>query len=148
MAVKYKLVLRPNFKPGTPAGEKLYYASSSVPYPCRVETLYEIISDRSCATRGEVEAVIEGFIKIVIMRLKEGLRVQVGRIGYLSTALGSSGVKNAEDFKPALIKSRRVIFRPSARLLEVARKLKVERIEQPELNPSAPPEKGGGDDIL
>lgn len=147
MAVQYKLVQRPDMRRGAIAGEKLYYAMSSTTGRCSVETLYDVVADRACVTRGDVEAVLEGFLKVVIMRLKDGQRVELGRFGHISTALGSSGVKDPADFKSSMIKSRRVVFRPSARLQAVARKLKVERIEQPGLKPATPPE-GGGEDVL
>lgn len=127
MSVKYKLVQRKDMTKGAAEGAKLYYAQSYANGKCTMQTLCETIADRSTATAGDVNLVLDGLLFVMKQKLQEGQIVQLGDLGYFQATLGSSGVAEAKDFSADLIKRRRIVFRPGKLLKTIAGELKTER---------------------
>ncbi len=128
MSVKYRLVLRKDMTKGAAEDSKLYYASSSSMGMCSKENLCEIIADRSAATPGDVNLVLDGLLFVVKQKLSDGLSVQLGDLGYFQAYLGSAGAATRTEFTTELVRQPRIVFRPGKALLEHAKTLKVERM--------------------
>lgn len=131
-----------------PDGSQLYYAVSSSKGVCTAETLYASIADRSALTVGDVKNVVDGALYLLEQRLAEGQSVQLGEFGYFTPVLGSSGVKDPKDFKPSMIKTRRIAFRPGKELMEFSRGIQVERIGEGGVIIPDGGGDAGGDDVL
>lgn len=128
MSVKYRLVLRKDMSKGAEADAKLFYAASSSNGKCDLAALCEIIADRSAATPGDVKLVLDGLLFVVKQKLLDGQTIQMGDLGYFQAVLGSKGVGTKKDFTPDMVRRPRVVFRPGKELLELAKKLKTERM--------------------
>ena len=120
---------------GAAAGSKLYYAVNKSTGTCDFEELCDQIADRSTASRGDVQVVVDGLLYI----LQKGETVQLGDLGHFQAVIGSKGTKLEADFNASLIKRPRIVFRPSVTLKSVTGLAKFEKIV-----PDAPAP-GGGD---
>ena len=141
MSVKYRLVLRKDMTKGAAADAKLFYAASSSNGMCDLASLCEIIADRSAATAGDVKLVLDGLLFVVKQKLQDGQTIQLGDLGYFQAVLGSKG----SPTKKELVRRPRVVFRPGKTLLELAKKLKVERMVLDKNEPDSGSGSGGGD---
>ncbi len=103
------------------------------------EELCDQIADRSTASRGDVQVVVDGLLYILKQRLQKGETVQLGDLGHFQAVIGSKGTKLESDFNASLIKRPRIVFRPSVTLKSVTGLAKFEKIV-----PDAPAP-GGGD---
>ena len=139
MPIKYRLVLRKDMTKGAAAGSKLYYAVNKSTGTCDFEELCDQIADRSTASRGDVQVVVDGLLYILKQRLQKGETVQLGDLGHFQAVIGSKGTKLESDFNASLIKRPRIVFRPSVTLKSVTGLAKFEKIV-----PDAPAP-GGGD---
>ena len=63
---------------GAAAGSKLYYAVNKSTGTCDFEELCDQIADRSTASRGDVQVVVDGLLYILKQRLQKGETVQLG----------------------------------------------------------------------
>ena len=115
---------------GAAAGSKLYYAVNKSTGTCDFEELCDQIADRSTASRGDVQVVVDGLLYILKQRLQKGETVQLGDLGHFQAVIGSNA---------SLIKRPRIVFRPSVTLKSVTGLAKFEKIV-----PDAPAP-GGGD---
>lgn len=129
MAVKYKLVQRKDLTKGAAEDAKRYYAMSYSSGKCDTNELCETIADRSTATAGDVQLVIDGLVHVMSKRLAAGQTVQLGELGYFRAILGSSGVTDKKDFNADLIKTRKICFTPGRILETVRRTLKTDRTD-------------------
>ena len=139
MPIKYRLVLRKDMTKGAAAGSKLYYAVNKSTGTCDFEELCDQIADRSTASRGDVQVVVDGLLYILKQRLQKGETVQLGDLGHFQAVIGSQGTQPETDWRSALIKRPRIVFRPSVTLKSVTGLAKFEKIV-----PDAPAP-GGGD---
>lgn len=120
MPIKYRLVLRKDMTKGAAAGSKLYYAVNKSTGTCDFEELCDPqIADRSTASRGDVQVVVDGLLYILKQRLQKGETVQLGDLGHFQAVIGSKGTKLESDFNASLIKRPRIVFRPSVTLKSV-----------------------------
>ena len=119
MPIKYRLVLRKDMTKGAAAGSKLYYAVNKSTGTCDFEELCDQIADRSTASRGDVQVVVDGLLYILKQRLQKGETVQLGDLGHFQAVIGSKGTKLESDFNASLIKRPRIVFRPSVTLKSV-----------------------------
>ena len=124
---------------GAAADAKLFYAASSSNGLC------EIIADRSAATAGDVKLVLDGLLFVVKQKLQDGQTIQLGDLGYFQAVLGSKGSPTKKEFTTDLVRRPRVVFRPGKTLLELAKKLKVERMVLDKNEPDSGSGSGGGD---
>lgn len=131
MAIKYKLVLRPDPSKSTPAGTKLYYAQSLANGKCTFEELCDTVADRSSATTGDVKLVLDGFMHVLRTRILAGDIVEVGELGNFRATLGSTGVAAEGDFNAEMIKTRNIRFHPGVLLKNTTNFFKVERVSPP-----------------
>ena len=128
MPIKYRLVLRKDMTKGAAAGSKLYYAVNKSTGTCDFEELCDQIADRSTASRGDVQVVVDGLLYILKQRLQKGETVQLGDLGHFQAVIGSKGTKLESDFNASLIKRPRIVFRPSVTLKSVTGLAKFEKI--------------------
>ena len=128
MPIKYRLVLRKDMTKGAAAGSKLYYAVNKSTGTCDFEELCDQIADRSTASRGDVQVVVDGLLYILKQRLQKGETVQLGDLGHFQAVIGSKGTKLEADFNASLIKRPRIVFRPSVTLKSVTSLVKFEKI--------------------
>ena len=84
-----------------------------------------------------------------IRRLRPVLRgeiVQMGDVGNFQINVGSRGVATAKEFKAALIRKPRIVFRPGVELKEILDKVSFERIDAETGSSSGGNEGGEGED--
>ena len=124
---------------------KLFFAVSSSTGMCDTTQLCEIIADRSAATAGDVKLVLDGLLFVVKQKLQDGQTIQLGDLGYFQAVLGSKGSPTKKEFTTDLVRRPRVVFRPGKTLLELAKKLKVERMVLDKNEPDSGSGSGGGD---
>ena len=100
MPIKYRLVLRKDMTKGAAAGSKLYYAVNKSTGTCDFEELCDQIADRSTASRGDVQVVVDGLLYILKQRLQKGETVQLGDLGHFQAVIGSKGTKLESSTPP------------------------------------------------
>lgn len=128
MPIKYRLVLRKDMSKGAAADSRLYYAVNKSSGTCSFEELCDQIADRSTASRGDVQLVIDGLLYILKQRLQKGETVQLGDLGHFQAVIGSRGTKTEPEFNTSLIKRPRIVFRPSVTLKSTTSLMKFEKI--------------------
>ncbi len=67
-------------------------------------------------SRAMVKAVFEGLIQEIEQMVLNGHSIQLGEMGTLKFSVSCKSVEDKEDLSTDLIKRRRIIFQPSARL--------------------------------
>ena len=122
MPAKYKLVLRKDMRKGAEADAKLYYANAKA--------------------AGDVKLILDELIRVMRRSLGKGEVVQVGELGNFQLQFGSTGTLTEKEFNSALIKSKRILFRPGKQLRDAISNYTFEKIV-PE-TPSTP--SGGGEE--
>ena len=129
MPAKYKLVLRKDMRKDAAEGSKLYYASANTTGTCDVYELCDLISAQSTASSGDVKLILDEVVK-------------VGELGSFQLQFGSTGTLTEKEFSHALIKSRRIVFRPGKLLKDAIKNYTFEKIA------SGAPDEGsaGGED--
>ena len=138
MPAKYKLVQRKDMRKDAAEDSKLYYASANTTGTCDVYELCDLISAQSTASSGDVKLIIDELVNVMRRNLGKGEVVQVGELGNFQLQFGSTGTVTEKEFNQALIKSRRIVFRPGKQLKEAVKNYTFEKIA------SAPPAEGGG----
>ena len=125
MPAKYKLVLRKDMRKGAEADAKLYYANA-----------------KAAGSAGDVKLILDELIRVMRRSLGKGEVVQVGELGNFQLQFGSTGTLTEKEFNSALIKSKRILFRPGKQLRDAISNYTFEKIV-PE-TPSTP--SGGGEE--
>jgi predicted histone-like DNA-binding protein len=92
-----------------------------------------------------VKLVLDGLLFVVKQKLQDGQTIQLGDLGYFQAVLGSKGSPTKKEFTTDLVRRPRVVFRPGKTLLELAKKLKVERMVLDKNEPDSGSGSGGGD---
>ena len=82
---------------------------------------------------------------MVKQKLQDGQTIQLGDLGYFQAVLGSKRSPTKKEFTTDLVRRPRVVFRPGKTLLELAKKLKVERMVLDKNEPDSGSGSGGGD---
>ena len=129
MSLMYHLVQRPDKSEGAGPDAKLYYGQIRVRQQIDFDSLCETIADRSTASKGDVQVVLDGLIHVMKQHLQNGNSVQIGDLGNFRMSCGSKGVINKEDFRTSLFKKGKIIFAPGSKLKTMAASPKFERIE-------------------
>ena len=114
MPAKYKLVLRKDMRKDAAEGSKLYYASANTTGTCDVYELCDLISAQSTASSGDVKLILDELVNVMRRNLGKGEVVKVGELGSFQLQFGSTGTLTEKEFSHALIKSRRIVFRPGS----------------------------------
>lgn len=136
MPAKYKLVLRKDMRKDAAEGSKLYYASANTTGTC------DLISAQSTASSGDVKLILDELVNVMRRNLGKGEVVKVGELGSFQLQFGSTGTLTEKEFSHALIKSRRIVFRPGKLLKDAIKNYTFEKIA------SGAPDEGsaGGED--
>ena len=142
MPAKYKLVLRKDMRKDAAEGSKLYYASANTTGTCDVYELCDLISAQSTASSGDVKLILNELVNVMRRNLGKGEVVKVGELGSFQLQFGSTGTLTEKEFNSALIKSKRILFRPGKQLRDAISNYTFEKIV-PE-TPSTP--SGGGEE--
>lgn len=142
MAAKYNLVLRRDMSKGAVEGSKLYYACAKAAGVCDVYELCDLISSQSTASSGDIKLIIDELVRVMSRVLGKGEVIQVGELGNFQLQFGSTGTPTTKEFNQALIKSRRIVFRPGKLLREAVHNFTFEKIP----SPTVAPEGEGGND--
>ncbi len=142
MPAKYKLVLRKDLRKDAVEGSQLYYANAKAAGVCDVYELCDLISMTSTASSGDVKLILDELVNVMKRSLGKGEIVQVGELGSFQLQFGSTGTQTKKEFNQALIKSKRIVFRPGKVLRESMNNYAFERIPDPSEKKE---EDGGGD---
>lgn len=142
MAAKYTLVLRKDLRKDAEVGSKLYYANARAAGTCDMYELCDLISLSSTASPGDVRLILDLLVEVMKRSLGKGEVVQVGELGNFQLQFGSTGTVTKKEFNQALIKSKRIVFRPGKVLREALNNYSFERIP----DPSEKTDEGGEDD--
>ena len=136
MPAKYKLVLRKDMRKDAAEGSKLYYASANTTGTCDVYELCDLISAQSTASSGDVKLILDELVNVMRRNLGKG------ELGSFQLQFGSTGTLTEKEFNHALIKSRRIVFRPGKLLKDAIKNYTFEKIA------SGAPDEGsaGGED--
>ena len=142
MPAKYTLVLRKDLRKDAVEGSKLYYANAKATGTCDMYELCDLISLSSTASPGDVRLILDSLIEVMKRSLGKGEVVQVGELGNFQLQFGSTGTLTEKEFSHALIKSRRIVFRPGKLLKDAIKNYTFEKIA------SGAPDEGsaGGED--
>lgn len=81
MSLSYHIVQRPDKHKDAEEGATLYYGQVRVRQTVSFDRLCETIADRSTASKGDVQLVIDGLLHVLSQNLAEGNVVQVGDFG-------------------------------------------------------------------
>lgn len=76
-----------------------------------------------------MKVVLDGLMFFMKDALLRGEIVQMGEIGNFQINVGSTGTATAKEFKAALIRKPRIVFRPGVELKEILDKVSFERID-------------------
>ncbi len=116
MAQGYRLVMKKNLstKEGEPA--KKAYAIPKYNGTTDMETLCRMIGARSTVSSADVKAVLDNLNFVLDMEMQAGRIVQLGEFGNFRLSLSSAGAATTDDFKPAMLRTARVIFTPGTQL--------------------------------
>lgn len=131
MAAKYKLVLRRDMRKDAVEGSKLYYANAKAAGVCDMYELCDLISLSSTASAGDVRLILDELIEVMKRSLGKGEVVQVGELGNFQLQFGSTGTATKKEFNQALIKSKRIVFRPGKTLRESIKNYSFEKLPDP-----------------
>ncbi|MCD7851436.1 MAG: HU family DNA-binding protein [Parabacteroides sp.] len=142
MSAKYKLILRKDMRKDAAADAKLYYASANTTGACDVYELCDLISAQSTASSGDVKLILDELVNVMCRSLGKGEVVKVGELGSFQLQFGSTGTLTEKEFNQALIKDRRIVFRPGKLLKEAVKNYTFEKITVE--TPSTP--SGGGEE--
>lgn len=128
MSAKYKLIQRKDMRKDAVANAKLYYASANTTGACDVYELCDLISAQSTASSGDVKLILDELVNVMRRSLGKGEVVKVGELGSFQLQFGSTGTPTEKEFNQALIKNRRIIFRPGKLLKEAVKNYTFEKI--------------------
>ena len=145
MAAKYTLVLRKDMRKGATVDSKLYYANAKASGVCDMYELCDLISLSSTASPGDVRLILDSLIEVMKRSLGKGEVVHVGELGNFQLQFGSTGTITKKEFNQALIKSKRIVFRPGKMLRDAITNYAFEKIPDP-ADPGSGEEGGGGSD--
>ena len=145
MPAKYTLVLRKDMRKGAAEDSKLYYANAKAAGTCGMYELCDLISLSSTASPGDVRLILDSLIEVMKRSLGKGEVVQVGELGNFQLQFGSTGTATKKEFNQALIKSKRIVFRPGKVLRDSISNYSFEKIPEPS-DTTGGNEGGGGED--
>lgn len=137
MAQGYRLVMKKNLstKEGEPAQKA--YAIPKYNGTTDMDTLCRMIGARSTVSSADVKAVLDNLNFVLDMELQAGRIVQLGELGNFRLSLSSEGAASVDDFKPAMLRTAKVIFTPGSPLRDTRKSVHFVSLE---------PEKSTADD--
>ena len=116
MPVYYNLVARPN--PREKGAERKIYPVVKSRGTVSTETICDAIERNCTATRGDVKAVMKGFVTMMKKHLVNGASIKLEDIGYFRVGIQSKGALNEEDYTADMIKDKDINYQPIGKLAE------------------------------
>ena len=126
MAVKYSINEKGN--PLKPTEPKKWYATAKSAGDTTLRTLSKEIAARSTVSPADTQAVLIALTEVLVEHLADGKIVRLGDFGAFQVSVGSDGAETKEKFSSALIKSKKVVFRPGIDIKEMLNNLKFEKM--------------------
>ena len=114
MSVKFKSQARKN--PQDVTLPEKYYAAAIADGEVDLEVLAEQISYESTVTEPDCHAVLLSLERNILVALKQGRIVKLGRLGNFQVSISSEGRDTEEEVNASLITKARILFRPGKRL--------------------------------
>ncbi|MCD8177658.1 MAG: HU family DNA-binding protein [Tannerellaceae bacterium] len=129
MALKYYVLNRADLSKGAGTEDQLFYGQICI----NGHISYEEICDNVClmtsATQADVAGVLDGLMLLMRQHLAKGNIVELGDVGKFRLSVGSSGVKDPDNFTVHLFKRPRIVFSPGKALKELCTKVRYERMK-------------------
>lgn len=116
MAQGYRLVMKKNLSKKEGEPDKKAYAIPKYNGTTDMDTLCRLIGARSTVSSADVKAVLDNLNFILDVEMQAGRIVQLGEFGSFRLSVSSAGATTADDFKPAMLRTARVIFTPGSSL--------------------------------
>ena len=129
MAIRYKLIARPDFRKDAEKGSKLYYAQGLSNGDVSFDELCESIAEESALSSADVKGCLDRMTRLLTANLREGRNVQLGDLGSFRLSIASSGAADEDSFSTALMKKPRVIFTPGKRLQDMREDVQYSRVK-------------------
>jgi len=127
MAIRYSVSERVN--PLKREAQKKWYAKARANGELTFRKLSkEIAAGSTTVSDTDVMAVLNDLTKILCQHLDNGEIVRFGDFGSFQVSIGSQGADTEAKFNAALIKTKKVIFRPGIDLREMMNNLKFEKV--------------------
>lgn len=139
MAIKYDLIQSKDMSENAAEDAKLWYARAATADHMTFDELCDYIAESSTVTTADVKAVLDRMAWAISKNLQAGRIIEMGELGNFRMTIGSSGVKDKEDFTASLIKKPRIKFHAGKRLQQARTGVKFQCI-------SAQPVTGGEED--
>ncbi|MDR2979843.1 MAG: HU family DNA-binding protein [Bacteroidales bacterium] len=118
MAVTYILTQKGN--PGNPDAPKKFYAQAKASGELTLKKLSKEISEGSTTVSDtDVLAVLNDLTKILKRHLDNGEIVRFGDFGTFQISVSGEGAETEEKYRPSMIKTKKVVFRPGVDLKEM-----------------------------
>ena len=99
------------------------------------EDVAQMASDDSGITVSQIEQCLAALEKQIRQLVLNGHSIMLGPLGSLRFSESAKSVEDKEDYSVDLIKRRRILFKPSKKLMQEIRKVKktivVEEVEEP-----------------
>lgn len=80
------------------------------------------------APRGVVKMVLDGLIDVMEMNMKNGMKVKLGDFGSFKTSFGSSAQETSDKVSAQILKNRKILFCPGAKLKEMIKAVSIQRV--------------------
>ena len=127
MPVKIKTIAKG--QPGVPGGgEKKYYASPVLEGDMDLDALTKSIEKISTVSGADIRAVLYALVDVSIDGLSRGAIIRMGDLGTFRITVSSEGKATPEEVSGASVKKAGIIFTPAARLMEMLRNLKFQKV--------------------
>lgn len=145
MPVPYVLVARIN--PRDKEAERKIYPVVKTRGSVSTETICEAIERNCTATRGDVKAVMKGFVNMMMKHLANGASIKLEDIGYFRVGIQSKGAVNEEDYHPELIVDKYINYQPIGKLSEERANFEFTKANTPSKLADNEQEEEGGEDL-
>lgn len=122
----YSVVPRKN--PSDKAAPAKYYATAQARGYSSIDEICDKISRSTTVTRADIKAVLAALEDEVCDLLQNGEIVQLGDLGTFRTSLSSDGADAEEDFNVSMIRSVKVLFRPSKKISDAMQTASFEKV--------------------
>lgn len=114
MAIQFKLSPKTNNLKNPP--ETKFYPRAVHRDELDFDAIADILSTNSTVTHADCYAVMIGMERVMTHALKEGAIVRLGNFGSFQVSIQGNGTDDPEELGKNLIKSAKVIYRPSQKI--------------------------------
>lgn len=116
MSVPYVLVARVN--PRDKDAERRIYPVVKTHGSLTTEVICEAIERNCTATRGDVKAVMKGFVNMMKKHLANGASIKLEDIGYFRVGIHGKGALTEEDYTAEMMADKYINYQPIGKLSE------------------------------